>query len=168
VLLVPTGEAPHKRIEDDPGPDLRMEMARLAVEGDERFEVSAVEVEREGPSFAYETLEILAQRNREPKRELVFVMGADAALGLGEWRHPERVVELARLGVAPRPGAGREQVEEALGRLGAADRASFVEMPEIGVSSSIVRERAAAGSPVRFLVPDRVAELIESERVYSG
>jgi nicotinate-nucleotide adenylyltransferase len=164
VLLVPTGVAPHKRIESDPGADVRLEMTRLAVEGDDRFEVSALEVEREGPSFTHETLQELAEPDEE--RELVFVMGADAALGFGEWREPERIVELARLAVAPRRGAERDKVEEALGAAGAADRVSFVEMPEIGVSSSMVRERSAAGSPVRFLVPDRIAELIESERIY--
>ena len=58
VILVPTGVAPHKRIADDPGKELRMTMTRLAAADDSRFSVSALEVEREGPSYTYETLEI--------------------------------------------------------------------------------------------------------------
>ncbi|MBN9624065.1 MAG: nicotinate-nucleotide adenylyltransferase, partial [Actinobacteria bacterium] len=56
VVLVPTGVAPHKRIVDDPGKELRMTMTRLAAADDARFSVSALEVEREGPSYTYETL----------------------------------------------------------------------------------------------------------------
>ena len=56
---MPTGVAPHKVIEPEPGPQVRLEMTRLAVAGDERFSVSPLEVEREGPSFAYRTLELL-------------------------------------------------------------------------------------------------------------
>lgn len=164
VLLVPTGEAPHKRIDPEPGPDVRLELARLAVEGDERFEVSALEVERDGPSYTHETLQELAER--EPQRELFLVIGADAALGLGSWREPERIVELARLAIAPRVGVDREALDAALAGLGGAERAEFLDMPAVEVSSSLVRERATAGRPIRFLVPDRVAELIESEGVY--
>ena len=98
VILVPTGDAPHKRIADDPGRELRMTMTRLAAADDSRFSVSSLEVDREGPSYTYETLELLAEERGQT--ELVFVMGADAAVGLESWRTPERVVELARLAVA--------------------------------------------------------------------
>ncbi|HEX6601494.1 MAG TPA: adenylyltransferase/cytidyltransferase family protein, partial [Solirubrobacterales bacterium] len=60
VVLVPTGHAPHKRIADDPGREVRMEMTRLAAADDDRFSVSSLEVDREGPSYTYETLEALA------------------------------------------------------------------------------------------------------------
>ncbi|HEV2790788.1 MAG TPA: nicotinate-nicotinamide nucleotide adenylyltransferase, partial [Solirubrobacterales bacterium] len=93
VVLVPTGDAPHKRIVDDPGRERRMEMTRLAAADDARFSVSSLEVDREGPSYTYETLEALAEERADT--QLVFVMGADAAVGLESWRRPERVVELA-------------------------------------------------------------------------
>jgi nicotinate-nucleotide adenylyltransferase len=166
VLFVPTGIAPHKEIAPEPGAELRLEMTRLAVEGDERFAVSAIEVERKGPSYTYETLELLAAEDE--KRELVFVMGADAALGLGDWRQPERVIELARLAVAPRRGLMREEIEAAVKSLTGPERIDFVEMPEIGISSSMVRERAGAGAPLRFIVPDPVADLIQSNGIYAG
>jgi len=164
VVLMPTGEAPHKRILDDPGRELRLAMTRLAAADDPRFSVSTLEVEREGPSYTYETLRLLAREREEPG--LVFVMGADAAVGLESWREPRRVVELARLAVARRAGISDSDVGAVLRSLGAAGRATMLEMPQFGVSSSAVRERAAAGRPLRYLVPEAVARFIEEKGLY--
>jgi nicotinate-nucleotide adenylyltransferase len=165
VVLMPTGEAPHKRILDDPGRELRLAMTRLAAADDPRFTVSSLEVEREGPSYTYETLELLADEKGE--RDLVFVMGADAAVGLESWREPGRVVDLARLAVARRAGVSDADVGAVLRSLGAGGRATMLEMPQFGVSSSAVRERAAAGRPLRYLVPEAVARFIEEKGIYA-
>ena len=165
VILVPTGEAPHKRIADDPGRELRLTMTRLAAADDSRFSVSTLEVEREGPSYTYETLELLAKERGET--ELVFVMGADAAVGLESWRNPERVVELAQIAVARRAGVSEADVAAVMRSLGAAGRATMLEMPQFGVSSSAVRERAREGRPLRYLVPEPVARVIEERGIYA-
>jgi nicotinate-nucleotide adenylyltransferase len=164
VVLMPTGEAPHKRIAADPGKEQRLAMTRLAAADDSRFSVSALEVERDGPSYTYETLGLLAEERGDS--ELVFVMGADAAVGLESWREPERVVGLARLAVARRAGVSDSEVVAVMRSLGAADRATMLEMPQFGVSSSAVRERAAAGRPLRYLVPEPVARFIEEKGIY--
>jgi nicotinate-nucleotide adenylyltransferase len=164
VVFVPTGEAPHKRIVDDPGRELRMAMTRLAAADDSRFSVSSSEVDREGPSYTYETLEALARERGDT--ELVFVMGADAAVGLESWKNPERVVGLARLAVARRAGVSDADVDAVLGSLGCEGQATMLEMPQFGVSSSTVRERAKRGRPLRYLVPEPVARLIEEKGLY--
>jgi nicotinate-nucleotide adenylyltransferase len=164
VVLVPTGTAPHKRIADDPGRELRLAMTRLAAADDSRFSVSTSEVEREGPSYTYETLEQLAKERGD--RDLVFVMGADAAVGLESWREPQRVTGLARLAVARRAGISDADVAAVLRSLDAEGRATMLEMPQFGVSSSSVRERAAAGRPLRYLVPESVARFIEEKGIY--
>jgi nicotinate-nucleotide adenylyltransferase len=164
VILMPTGSAPHKRIADDPGRELRLAMTRLAAADDSRFSASTLEVEREGPSYTYETLELLAKDRGD--RELVFVMGADAAVGLESWREPRRVTELARLAVARRAGVSDADVAAVLRSLGAGGRATMLEMPQFGVSSSSVRERAAQERPLRYLVPEPVARFIEEKGIY--
>jgi nicotinate-nucleotide adenylyltransferase len=164
VVLVPTGEAPHKRIADDPGRRVRLEMTRLAAADDSRFSVSPLEVDREGPSYTYETLEALAAERDQV--EMVFVMGADAALGLESWRRPERVAELASLAVAGRAGVSASDVGSVMRSLGCEGRATMLEMPPFGVSSSAVRERARQGRPLRYLVPDSVADFIDEEGIY--
>jgi nicotinate-nucleotide adenylyltransferase len=164
VILVPTGSAPHKQIADDPGREQRLAMTRLAAADDSRFSVSTLEVERDGPSYTYETLEQLAKDSGD--RELVFVMGADAAVGLESWREPRRVTELARLAVARRAGISDADVAAVLRSLGADGGATMLEMPQFGVSSSAVRERAAQERPLRYLVPESVARFIEEKGIY--
>jgi nicotinate-nucleotide adenylyltransferase len=166
IVLMPTGEAPHKRIVDDPGREQRLAMTRLAAADDPRFSVSTLEVDRDGPSYTYETLELLALEKGDNR--LVFVMGADAAVGLESWREPGRVVTLARLAVARRSGVSDAEVAAVLRSLGCDDgRATMLEMPQFGVSSSAVRERAAGGRPLRYLVPESVARFIEEKGIYS-
>jgi nicotinate-nucleotide adenylyltransferase len=164
VLLMVTGRAPHKEIEDDPGAELRLEMAQLAAEGEDGVKASDLEVGRDETSFSYRTLELLSER--EPDGELYFLLGADMAAGLASWKEPERVVELAKLGVVPRPGVGLGAVESALERLGASDRAEIIDMPLCGASSTTVRQRVREGKPLRHLVPARVIGLIEERGLY--
>ena len=164
VAMMVTGSAPHKPIEPEPGAEVRLELARAAAEGEPGVEASGLEVEREGPSYTYLTLEHL--REEDPDRELFFLLGADMAAGLASWKQPERVLELARLGVVPRPGVGLGAVRSALERLGAADRAEIIEMPLCGASSTLIRERAAAGRPLRHLVPAAVEKLIVERELY--
>jgi nicotinate-nucleotide adenylyltransferase len=164
VLLVVTGRAPHKEIEDDPGAELRLEMAELVAEGEDGVEASDLEVGRDETSYSYRTLELLS--DREPDSELYFLLGADMAAGLESWREPKRVVELAKLGVVPRPSVGLGAVRSALERLGASDRAEIIDMPLCGASSTTVRQRVREGKPLRHLVPDRVIGLIEERGLY--
>lgn len=164
LVLVPTGEAPHKRIEPEPGPELRLELARAAAQSVEGMRVTDLELRRQGPSYSYRTLEQLA--DEQPDSQLTFVMGADVAAGLGSWRRPERVLELARVAVAARPGFEREGLDAELRRLGSPEPPRLLSMPEIGVSSTMIRERVAAGRPVRWLVPDPVVDLIAERGLY--
>jgi nicotinate-nucleotide adenylyltransferase len=166
VLLVPVGESPYKRIEPEPGREVRLEMTRLAAASDDLLTASDLETGREEPSFTFRTLELLTEVR--PTDEFVFLMGADVAAGFEAWREPRRVLELARLGIAARPGTALEEAEGALDRLGGRERAATVTMPEIGVSSTGIRRRVAAGAPIRHLVPDAVAELIAGRGLYRG
>jgi nicotinate-nucleotide adenylyltransferase len=159
-----TNRAPHKEIEEDPGAGVRLEMARLAAEEEEGVEASDLEVNRDEVSYSYRALELLAQQ--DPGRQIFFLLGADMAAGLASWKEPARVVELARLGVVPRPGVELGTVRSALERLGAADRAEIIDMPPCGASSTTVRQRAREGKPLRHLVPERVIQLIEERGLY--
>ena len=164
MLLMVTGHAPHKEIEDDPGAEVRLEMAVLAADGEVGVEASPLEVERDEVSYSYRTLELLAEQ--EAGNELFFLLGADMAAGLASWKEPARVLELARLAVVPRPGVGLGAVESALERLGASDRAEIIDMPLCGASSTTARQRAREGKPLRHLVPDPVVELIRERALY--
>jgi nicotinate-nucleotide adenylyltransferase len=164
VILMPLGRASHRSIERDPGAEVRVRMCEAAAEGVDWLSVSRVEVDRPGETFTVDTLEQLTAG--EAQAEYVFVLGADQALQLESWREPGRVVELARVAVAERGGVSMAAVGEVFGRLGGEERVTTFSMPRVDVSSTEVRERVAARRPYRFLVPERVAELIEREGLY--
>lgn len=164
VLLMPVSEPPHKALECDPGADARVVMCRLAVEGDERLEVSTLEVERGGPSYTVDTLREL--HARAPEDDLTFIVGADMAESLATWRSPGEVLRLARLAVAERGDSRREDIMRAVASLHDGTRVVFFEMPRIDVSSSMLRRRVAEGRPVRYLLPDSVAAEIAASGLY--
>lgn len=167
VLLVPMARAPHREIEPEPGPTVRLDLCERAVAGDSRLSCSAAEVDRGGRSYTVDTLRAL--RDHDPAASLWLVLGADAAASLPSWREPDEVLRLATVAVAERGGAGRDAVLEAVaGLAGAADRIEFFPMPRIDVSSSMVRRRAAEGLPVRYLVPGAVAERIAERGLYAA
>jgi nicotinate-nucleotide adenylyltransferase len=166
VVLVPVGEAPHRTLDADPGGRQRLRMVELAVAGDDRLAASAIEVDRSGTSYTVDTLRAL--RASAPADELTLILGADQARVLPSWHEPAKVLRLARVAVAERAGAGREQLVAELGALDAAERIEAFELPRIDVSSTLVRERVAAGLPIRYLVPDAVADHIAAEGLYAG
>ncbi len=167
VLLIPAARSPHKPFdEDDPGAEHRLALCRLAVAGDERLEVSPIEVERPGPSYTVDTLREL--HSREPDSELYLIVGGDVAAGLPTWQEPEQVLSLAQLAVAHRRGTPRRSIDEALGGLRGGEHAAFFEMPTIEISSTDIRRRVQSRAPIRYLVPDAVAQYIDEHRLYGG
>ena len=167
VMVIPARIPPHKPVDEEPGVEHRLEMCRLAIAGDEqRFEVSDVEARREGPSYTVDTLEEL--HSRMPDSELFLIVGGDIAVGLPSWREPERVLSLATLAVAERPGTSREAVEESTGRLARGEQTRFFHMPEIGISSTMLRERVRSGEPTRYLMPDAVRSYVDRHQLYGG
>jgi nicotinate-nucleotide adenylyltransferase len=166
VMLIPARTPPHKPVEDEPGAEHRYELCRSAVDGDPRFEVSDLEIQRTGTSFTVDTLEEL--NSRAPDNELFLIVGGDVAAGLPSWHRPDRVLELARLSVAKRRGTARERVERALESLQGGDRAAYFRMPRIGISSTMIRRRVSAGEPITYLTPDPVVSYIDRHQLYRG
>jgi nicotinate-nucleotide adenylyltransferase len=163
VLLVPVHEPPHKAAEADPGVDHRVELCRRAVAGNEQLDVSLVDAEVPGPSFTVDTLSRL--HDRCPGDHLTFIVGGDMAVSLPAWREPEAILELAALGVAEREGVRRADIVERLSDLGT-ENVRFFDMPRLDISSSQIRRMVAAGRPIRYLVPDAVADYVEREGLY--
>ena len=158
VLLVVAGSPPHQ----PNGPTMpgvrRLALVQAACADDPLLEASDLELHRDGPTFTAETLEQVAADY--PGADLWFILGADQLAGFAGWSRPERILELARLGVAMRPGSdGRAAGEVARGI--AEGRLDLIEMPEVPVSSTAVRERLARGESIRDVVPGPVADLLE-------
>jgi nicotinate-nucleotide adenylyltransferase len=166
VILIPARTPPHKPVEGEPGAAHRLELCRCAIDGDERFDVSDLEINREGTSYTVDTLAEL--NSRVPDSELFLIVGGDVAAGLPSWREPERVLSPATLAVAKRRGTAREKVERALGGLPGGERTEYFRMPRIGISSTMIRRRVQAGEPITYLTPAPVADYIERHNLYRG
>jgi nicotinate-nucleotide adenylyltransferase len=165
VLLVPTGIPPHKAMDDEPGPMHRLEMCRLAL-GEHRdwLAVSAIEINRDGPSFTIDTLREINATH--PGDELTFIVGGDMAWSLPAWQEPEAILELASVAVAERAGARREEVRARLAGMSGAHRISYIDVPRLDISSSALRRRVREGRPIDYLVADAVADYIDQRRLY--
>ena len=158
--LLPVFAPPHKAITADPGADVRLELCRLAVAGEDGLGVCDRELRRGGVSFTVDTL-----RELDGSDELTFIVGGDMALSLPSWREPGEIVRLARLGVAQRGDIEHAQIEQALAGYPEA-RIDFFVMPRIDISSSDVRAAVAAGRSVGAMVPAAVAGAIEERGLY--
>jgi nicotinate-nucleotide adenylyltransferase len=169
VLFVPAGQPPHKLDREiTPSPD-RLAMIELAVAANPRFAVDRLELEREGPSYTVDTLEALRARRSldgiEP--ELTLILSSEAYLALPGWREPERILVLARLAVAPRDGYPSADTASLQPPIPGSDgRVTFLDGPRMRLSASELRQRAASGRSVRYLVPDAVAAYIDDHGLY--
>lgn len=156
LLLVPSASPPHKRGTVRATAEQRLEMTRLAVGDDERFQVDDIELRRPGASYSVDTLRQLRERYGEDA-ELYFVVGMDQLREFHGWREPEEVARLARLVVVSRDGQTAEPGDPV---------AVPIAVTRIDLSATDIRGRVRAGEPIRYFVPDPVREFIERERLY--
>ena len=152
VLFVIARRSPLKDRGPIAGEADRLRMLELAIDGEPRFAVSRVELDREGPSYTVETLERLAGTD-----DLFLILGSDAIADFPRWKDPERIATLATLVVAERPGAPT--------RVGDTPIVPF-DAPRLDISSRELRSRAARGRSLRYLVPEPAWKHIEARGLY--
>lgn len=157
VLIVPASHQPFKEPHDSASPEHRLQMCRLAVADDPRLEVSAVDVERGGVTYTVDTLRDLAEHM--PGAQLHFIAGADALARLNEWKDSEDLPGLARFVGVTRAGHSFPPIEVPY---------ALVEVPALEVSSTDVRRRVRVGAPVRYLIPQAVADYMNDHDLYTG
>jgi nicotinate-nucleotide adenylyltransferase len=160
VLWIPARVPPHKPVSGLTSPELRMEMVRAAAEGCTHQSVSDIELRREGPSYAVDTLRAL--RSERLEATPVLIMGSDQFSELAGWHEPEEIVRLADVCVLPRDGVELATVLPPLDVVWSA-----ADVPSVDVSSSDVRRRVREGRPYRHLMPAGVADIVEREGLYA-
>jgi nicotinate-nucleotide adenylyltransferase len=165
VIFIPAAQPPH-RPPAVASPEQRLEMCRLGIQGEPRFDISDMELMREGPSYTADTLKEM--RRGHPEDELFLILGWDAAQLFSTWHAPEKVRELATMVVVARPGGGAPREEDLQGV--GLDKAKVIlcltTTPD--VSASEIREAVAGGEPITGKVPKAVERYIASHRLYAG
>ena len=159
VTFIPAGAPWQKAGQYVTGADDRWQMVQLAVAAADYFEADDREVRRDGWTYTADTLESF-----EPDEEITLVLGADAARGIVSWQRSVDVLSRVRVAVMPRPRVERSEVDWVLrGR-----NYVWLDTPELVLSGTILRERAATGRSLRFLVPDVVWEYIQEHGLYGA
>lgn len=182
ITLIPSRIPPHRQDPVGAAPEHRYEMTRLAAAEHPGWSASRIELDREGPSYTYDTLvamnEVLSERRGEAAErvegwQIFFITGADAFAEIATWSRYPAVLDLANFVVVARPGITldslRERVPSAFrDRPSASTRVILVEAPTPDISSTDIRRRVRAGQSLSGFVPDPVARYIAAHRLYSG
>ena len=166
VLWVPAGRPPHKTGQIVSSDGARLSMLELALAGSATDQISTIDIERSGPSYTADTLEILAERFA-PAR-LFFLMGEDSLRDLPTWHDPERILRVAELAVAGRPGVEADLDSVALHVPVVRKRVHLVPTDEIAISSSEIRRRVRDHQSIHGLVPASVDAYIRDHGLYKA
>lgn len=167
VLFIPAAVSPLK-LDAEPRATAkqRAEMLRLAINGNEFFDVDEREIKRGGASYTVDTLQELAAENAAS--DLYFLMGADSLASFDRWKSPEEICKLARVIVLARGGNAKPDVQELAKFLPEPESAAqqIIAMPQVEISSSDLRQRIGAKQSVRYQIPPAVAAYINAEALY--
>ncbi len=166
VLFMPAAQPPHKGGRPVTKASDRLLMTRLAIAGDDLFELTLIEMERPGPSYTIDSVDELL-RTYGSDATLYLIMAADSLDQIDTWREPDALLDRIEWLVGPRPGTGLPDRAALERRFGAnAPRIHLLDGPSLDVSSSEIRRRVAAAEAIRYLVPRGVEELIVERGLY--
>ena len=159
VWFVPCAVPPHKTMNDIEEAESRLEMVKLAIEGNPNFDVLDYEVKRGGKSYTVETVEYL--RRKYPNYTFFLLIGADQLVEFHTWHKPEKILELVNVVAFTRPGVDVSKAKKEY-----LSRVRLVTVPQIEISATEIRERVRKGLSIKYLVPDSVERYILSHKLY--
>jgi nicotinate-nucleotide adenylyltransferase len=168
VIFIPAGTPPHK-LDSPVTPAIhRYIMTAMATHSNPHFFVSAIELERPGPSFSVDTLRTLKAQHDE-NTEFYFITGVDAISELLTWNNVDQVLQLCHFVAATRPGcvSALEDVIEYFGDRGR-ERIHRLDTPELEISSTDIRDRIRTDRSIKYIVPESVESYILKESLYRG
>ncbi|MGE5641410.1 MAG: nicotinate-nucleotide adenylyltransferase [Byssovorax cruenta] len=165
VLWTVTPDPPHKQDQFITSLQHRLAMVRLAIQGDPRFEISDIELNRPGPHYTVDTIRLLAEQN--PSAEIVPIIGGDSLHDLPTWHQPKELVYAAHwVGVMRRPGEEPDLKELERELPGISSKVHYVDAPLLEIASREIRSRVASGRPYRYYLPNPVYEYIQQNHLY--
>jgi nicotinate-nucleotide adenylyltransferase len=165
LQFILTPVPPHKNEREVSPPEARLEMLSLAIEGQRGFIISRVDLDRNPPHYAADTVELI--KAEHPEEELIYIIGEDSLRDLIDWVEPERFLHsVDQLAVAPRPGVvlDIETLEKPLA--GLREKTVWLTDVMVEISSSRIRERIRAGAPYRHFLPETVALYLDGHQLY--
>jgi len=168
ILFVPSGIPWLKDVSKVLNKKTRVSLTGIAIEDNPNFALSTIEIDREGNSYSYETVEELKKSN--PDTDYYFIMGADSLFDVEIWKNPEILMKNCTLLVAVRDDYDQQQMRDRVNYLVHKYQAKIelLATPRVDISSTMIRERIAAGKCVRYMLPDPVIEYIKKMQLYQN
>lgn len=166
VIFVPARIPPHKNAGKILNENIRCLMVQIATQGNPAFEVSELELRRDGTSYTVDTIEYF--QGRYPGTDIYFIMGLDSLLMIDTWKDVERILSICRFIIVTRPGYDIDNDEELKKKLplNLWGRVCFMQIPGLDISSSDIRGRISAGKPVKYMLPPEIEDYIRTNRIY--
>jgi nicotinate-nucleotide adenylyltransferase len=165
LLWVLTPNPPHKQGQPITKLDHRLAMVELAISDNHQFELSTVEIDRPGPHYALDTVNIISEQN--PSAELVYLMGGDSLRDLPAWYRPTDLVAALRfVSVMRRPGDSIDLPALEIIIPGLAAKVRYVDAPLLDISAHEIRQRIVDGRPFRYFLPPAVYDYIVKHNLY--
>jgi nicotinate-nucleotide adenylyltransferase len=167
VVFVPARLPPHKLDHVMSPLRHRLAMVELAIASNPHFAVSRVDIDRSGPSYTVDTIELLKDE-WGPGVEIYFIMGSDSLLDILTWHNPQRLIKLCRFAVVSRPSyqADLDELDTLLP--GIASRVQMLNAPELAISSTDIQRRVREGLPIKYQVPEAVEDYISQRKLYQN
>lgn len=168
VIFIPSGNPPHKNSSEIAEKEHRYNMTKLAIEGNDSFEVSKIEIDRSGMSYTYDTInELLNQYNNQV--QLFFIIGADAIYDIESWYCFEKVLRKCNFVVATRPGMDSEKLKIKIKKLIEQynGKIQLLQLTEISISSTEIREKVKKHGKLETLLPEKVETYIYENNLYA-
>lgn len=167
IIFIPCGNPPHKDEKEVANAFLRYEMIKLAINDNSSFEVSDIEIKREGYTYTYDTLNELKKIYSEDK--LYFITGYDAFKDSNTWKNAEKVYDMVSFIVVNRGEVNKKMEEEINNKIiKYGMNVKILTIPNIGISSTDIRYRISKGLNIKYMVPDNVLMYIENNKIYRG
>lgn len=169
VLFMPAGNPPHKQNRPGRASDAqRVEMVRRAISFNPHFELSLTEMNEEGYTYTYRTLEHLKEEN--PDTEYYFIIGADSLFDFHLWMKPQRICQACTVVVATRNHIANQDFDNRIKELTKRYKGNFLRLDTLNmdVSSGNIRQWIHEGKSVRYYLSDEVRSYIQKEKIYQG
>lgn len=154
VRLMPNATPPHKEIQNRVTANQRMTMVELSIQEVPMLKIESIEIEQGGTSYTFDTIELL--RKREPQTDFYFIIGGDQVEELPKWYRIEELIQNVHLVGVPRPNKLLETAYPIV----------IIDIPQIDLSSTTIRNRIANGETTQFLISDAVRDFIRKEKLY--
>ncbi len=169
VVFIPNGRIVYKDMRDEAQSRHRFNMLRTVIESNPDFELSDIEISRAETSYTADTLTRL-KSGEYKDAELYFLVGADSLDYMEKWYRPDVIFDLCTVAAAERPGFDKIDIDKKISELTEAFGAKIekISIPLIGVSSTMLRQKLAAGESIRYLTHDSIIEYIKRHDLYGG